>query len=402
MPFASFRRDPMIQLSEQNIMFKNLHKRFETNETDLHELQQEEGFSRYILVRSLTNNDLKALIKTVNDNGAANEKAELLYEEVFISEISNDKIIEYIHKQYPTEKKKRTDQEVHLPNIIENFGDVKCGVRNDNLNDTAKDLVRDKTIKTKEDLEKKVDELLNGTIRGYILWQYYNQVTNDLIEHIFNDHENIIPTLRKIKYVDFMIKVGDKIIPFDLKITHISDDYFDLYKRGLSRVADGDDDYVVGDNKSEMAIIKEYYKGVKKSLDLPNYSGLCKTELVDILRNTGDHNAISFVSTLEKDRAKMVTAISQNLRSVEWWNYKYQGERLFKNNNRFFVFLAYKSSFADARPLKGKLQEISQAVKARLDTIKEDNLNEINYYYSKDKGLEGHYVVNSTSVMLTN
>ena len=82
-------------------------------------------------------------------------------------------------------------------------------IRNDDLNETAKELVRDKSIQSKADLEKKVDEVFDTTIRGYILWQYYNQVTNDLIEHIFNDHENVIPTLRKIKYVDFLIKKGE-------------------------------------------------------------------------------------------------------------------------------------------------------------------------------------------------
>lgn len=215
-------------------MFKDLHKKFEKKETDLYKLQQEEGFSRYILIRSLANDHLKELIEISTGETLDKGKAEFLYEKLFLSKISEEEIIKYIKEKYPEVRAYRKEQEEYLPSIIKEFGEVKCGVRNDNLNDTAKELVRDKSIKTKEDLEIKVDALLNGTIRGYILWQYYNQVTNDLIEHIFNDHENVIPTLRKIKYVDFMIKVGDKVIPFDLKITHISDDYFDLYVKGLS------------------------------------------------------------------------------------------------------------------------------------------------------------------------
>lgn len=98
----------------------------------------------------------------------------------------------------------------------------------------------------------------------------------------------------------------------------------------------------------------------------------------------------------------MVAEIENNLRSVEWWNYKYQGERLFKNNNRFFIFLAYTASFEDARPLKGNLSEIATKVNASLNTLKNGRFNKIKYYYTKDKGLEGAYVVNSTSVMVTN
>ncbi len=383
-------------------MFKDLHKSFEKNETDLYLLQQKAGFSRYILIRSLPNDDLKSLILFANGKAAISGKSEYLYEELFKSHISEDEIIDYIRKEYPAVRKTRKEQEVHLPKIVANFGDVKCGVRNDNLNDTAKELVRDKSIETKQDLEEKVDELLAGTIRGYILWQYYNQVTNDLIEHIFNDHKNIIPTLRKIKYVDFMVKIGNDIVPFDLKITHISDDYFDLFKKGLARTRTGDDDYIVGDEKSEIEIIKDYYKSVKKGLNLQNYGGLSKIELINILKETGHQDTLKFIATLKNDRENMVAEIENNLRSVEWWNYKYQGERLFKNNNRFFIFLAYTASFEDARPLKGNLSEIATKVNASLNTLKNGRFNKIKYYYTKDKGLEGAYVVNSTSVMVTN
>lgn len=383
-------------------MFKEIHKKFERKETDLHLLQQQEGFSRYILIRSLANDHLKELIKATTGEELKKGKAEELYEKLYLSEINEDEIILYIKTKYPEVRDERMEHEIHLPSIIQEFGPVKCGVRNDNLNDTAKNLVRDKSIETKADLEKRVDDLLDGTIRGYILWQYYNQVTNDLIEHIFNDHENVIPTLRKIKYVDFMIKVGDKIIPFDLKITHISDDYFDLYEKGLSFIDEHSDNYLVGECKSEIQKIKDHYKSVKKALDLPNYGGLKKIEIIEILKNSGDQNTHIFLETILSARGEIVADIENNLNSVEWWNYKYQGERLFKNNNRFFVFLAYKDLFEDARPLKGNLEAISKKVVGKLDSIIDGDFNTIKYYYQKDKGLEGAYEVNSTSVLVTN
>jgi len=383
-------------------MFKEIHKKFERKETDLHHLQQQEGFSRYILIRSLANDHLKELIKATTGEELKKGKAEELYEKLYLSEINEEEIINYIKTKYPEVREERMEQEVHLPSIIQEFGPVKCGVRNDNLNDTAKNLVRDKSIETKADLEKKVDDLLDGTIRGYILWQYYNQVTNDLIEHIFNDHENVIPTLRKIKYVDFMIKVDDKIIPFDLKITHISDDYFDLYEKGLTFTNKHSDNYLVGECKSEIEKIKDHYKSVKKALDLPNYGGLKKIEIIEILKNSGDQKTQTFLETILSARGEIVADIEKNLNSVEWWNYKYQGERLFKNNNRFFVFLAYKDLFEDARPLKGNLEAISKRVVGKLNSIIDGDFNTIKYYYQKDKGLEGAYEVNSTSVLVTN
>jgi hypothetical protein len=263
-------------------------------------------------------------------------------------------------------------------------------------------LVRDKSIQSKADLEKRVDEVVNNTIKGYILWQYYNQVTNDLIEHFFNDHKNVIPTLRKITYVDFLIKRNNEIIPFDLKITHISDEYFDLHMKGLTKSNDGNDSFIVGDGQSENEIFKTKYRSVKNEFNLSNYGSLGKEQMFNILLNRGDERTSKFAEELLTQRIIMINVIEKDLTSVEWWNYKFQGERLFKNNNRFFIFLAYKNSFEDARPLKGNLELIKEKVSNKLDTIIKDDLNHIRYYYDKEKGLEGAYQILSTSILVTN
>jgi hypothetical protein len=382
-------------------MFKDLHREFENKTTDLFELQKKDNFSRYLLIRSLDREHLKELIEKHTGEKIKTGKFEDFYEKLFDSKITNDEIIEYINTEYPKVKELRQEQEEYLPEIIKDFGEVKCGIRNDNLNDTAKELVRDKSIKDKGDLEEKISDLLENRIKGYLLWQYYNQVTNDLIEHIFNDHQNVIPTLRKIRFVDFLVKKGDKIIPFDLKITHISDDYFDLHKKGIvSAPENSNDSFSIDNNPSEQEIIKEKYKEYKRDLDLPNYGGLSKIELLKILSEQNDE-LNKFVEEMTNDRNQMIEEIEQNLLPVEWWNYKYQGERLFKNNNRFFVFLAFKNSFEDARSLKGKLELIEEKVKQKLDSIIRDDINTIKYYYTKDRGLQGAYEINSVSILVT-
>jgi hypothetical protein len=88
---------------------------------------------------------------------------------------------------------------------------------------------------------------------------------------------------------------------------------------------------------------------------LSNYGGLDKEQMFKILLNKDDERTTKFAEELLLQRKKMIIDIEKDLTSVEWWNYKFQGERLFKNNNRFFIFLAYKNSFEDARPLKGNL-----------------------------------------------
>jgi hypothetical protein len=382
--------------------FDELHKKFGKKETDLYPLQKEIGFSRYILIRSLDNDHLKELIKGNTGTDVTENNSDYLWYTLFRSDVSEKQIIDYIKNKYPEVSRKRREQEEYLPKIVKEFGDVKCGIRNDNLNELTKVLVRDKSIQSKADLEKRVDEVVNNKIKGYILWQYYNQVTNDLIEHFFNDHINVIPTLRKITYVDFLIKRNNEIIPFDLKITHISDEYFDLHMNGLTKSNEGNDSFAVGHGQSEHEIFKAKYRSVKRELNLPNYGSLDKEQMFNILLNRSDERTTKFAEELLTQRIKMINAIEKDLTSVEWWNYKFQGERLFKNNNRFFIFLAYKNSFEDARPLKGNLELIKEKVSNKLDTIIKYDLNHIRYYYDKEKGLEGAYQILSTSILVTN
>jgi hypothetical protein len=86
-------------------VFKTIHKKFERKETDLYELQQQVGFSRYILVRSLANDHLKELINFTTGIDIKKGKTEELYDTLYTSSISENEIIDYIRKKYPEVRK---------------------------------------------------------------------------------------------------------------------------------------------------------------------------------------------------------------------------------------------------------------------------------------------------------
>lgn len=382
--------------------FKQLHKEFENRNTDLFLLQQKPGFSKYILVRSLDKHHLLKLIDQRTLSLPPRPKPSDLYQAVYDSTISIQDLITFIKSEYPAVKAIRQDQEQHLPTILSGFTNVKCGVRNDNLNDLVSGLVRDKTIKSKQELDTRIQDLINNSVQDYIYWQYYNQASSDLLEHIFNDHPNIIPTLRKIKYVDFLIEINGEIIPFDLKVTHLSEDYYNLLKSGLTLGANGDDDYIVGVNDTEIQKIKEFYKSVKNKHSLPNYGQFTKLDLINELKKyeSIDPSINTFLTALTLSRSQLVQETEQNLKKACWWNYKYQGERLFKNNNRFYIFLAYKDSYEDPRPLKGNLNDIKLKVNNLINNLNTQNLMTIKYRYEKDATVNGNYKVNALAVIL--
>ncbi len=358
--------------------------------------------TRFLLIRSLDNKNLDDLYFDATGSHFEKNSNEEKYKMVYDSALSNEAILEYIKEKRQEIIEKRTQENEGLDLLVQEFGSVSCGLRNDKVDDIIKGFVRDKTIKEYAVFREKLDNDIIVRIQNYVEWSFYNQITNDLIEMFFIQHPKIIPTLRKIHDIDFFIEINGKIIPFDLKITHISDSFFDLYSQGIEDNDETDNYKVTGGHKSEIEIIKDFYKSLKKEYNLPGYAALSKTEILDILEDIKAAPGVQdFLVNIYAERRFNVEAISRELKKLEWWNYKYQGERLFCNNNRIFVFLAYLDSFEDGRPLKGKLTEIGEAIHEMLDSLEEHEIHKISYVYEKEPDLNGSYTALCLSTLIT-
>ena len=95
----------------------------------------------------------------------------------------------------------------------------------------------------------------------------------------------------------------------------------------------------------------------------------------------------------------MVLETANNLKMLEWWNYKYQGERLFCNNNRIFLFLSYKNKFGDARELKSEIKELKKTVNTLMMNISKNAVHDIKYVYEKDDRYNGPYSAKALSTI---
>ncbi|NMB50267.1 MAG: hypothetical protein GX997_07400 [Bacteroidales bacterium] len=328
---------------------------------------------------------------------------EFLLEQAYNSNISTDDVVDYIEQKRQAILSERRAETEGLHKIIEDFGPVTCGLRNDRIDDIVKAIVRDKSIDSIEELRSRITDDFIPRIESYILWSFYNQTTNDLIEHYFIGHQNVVPTLRKIRNIDFFLRVRGTLIPFDLKITHISEDFFDMYSQGLiPNPTEHPDAFRLAQNRnSETRSIKAFYRVRKSRLSLPNYGSFSKKELLDALLASQDKESIRYVKTAFETRKAMIGDISSDLEKLEWWNFKYQGERLFANNNRLFLFFAYTDAFEDGRPIKGKLSIIKGAVQELLDDIENTPIHTIRYLYEKDPALTGDYRAQALSLLIT-
>ena len=149
------------------------------------------------------------------------------------------------------------------------------------------------------------------------------------------------------------------------------------------------DNYTINSasDSSEIKVIKKFYGNFKRThreYNLPKMSGLMKQDICDLLTGTGDEEACTFIAKMVKNRRQYVPNTADALHPLEWWNYKYQGERLFCNNNRFFVFLAYTDRFVDGRELKGKTIQIGEKINHLLDHLTLKDIHEVKYHYDKD------------------
>ena len=374
--------------------FDELYKEFEeTKDTTKFYFDNAEGkvSTRFLLIRSLDKGDLEHLYLQKTGMEMANGlKGSAIFKALYETDITINEVLDYIESKRESILELRHAENEGLTELIANFDIVNCGIETDKIDDIVKRMVRDKTIKTKEQFEFRLENGLLPKTANYVRWSFYNQITNDVIEEIFLQHERVIPTLRKIHDIDFFVKIDDEIVPFDLKITHISADFFDLYYKGLVE-SDGADNFIPADGLKETEKVKEFYKNKKNELNLPGYGQKSILELFDILRATHDQDCLDFINQMYAERAEQVTRISNEINKLEWWNYKYQGPRLFKNNNRFFIFLAYDDSFEDGRALKGNVDEIREKVNDTLSNISINTLHTIKYKYEKDAQINGNY-----------
>lgn len=360
--------------------------------------------TRFLLVRSLDRDNLKDIIGSYSPE-SPDGNIRVLTEKAYNSSVTIEQLIAYIESKRQKLIKQRTQELEGLQDVLSEFPVVNCGVRNDKVDDIVKRFVRNKSLKTMDSLEHELDDVMLPKIRQYSMWSYYNQTANDIIELFFLRHPAVLPTLRKIHDIDFFIKIDGKLIPFDLKFTHISDSYFDLASQGILRNDDSTfDDFYIDSNSdtNELKRLKAYYQVFKrehKAFGLPGISGQDKTSLISNLSATGDSGATSFIEEFTARHADYVPTTHEELYPLEWWNYKYQGERLFCNNNRLFVFLAYLNRFVDGRELKGRTAAIGEKINSLLDNLSAADFHFIHYHYDKQADLVGDYTALSLSTI---
>jgi len=210
-------------------------------------------------------------------------------------------------------------------------------VHQDDFNSNMNKIIRSVDVSTYKKLHEEIEKKLVKQLKNYMTWQWYNQKCSDLIENLILTQSNIIQTPRKIKNIDFFVKLDDTyIFPFDLKLT--------IFPLGFMK-----------DNK------------------IPNERIMIETYISDV----------------------------SNHYKILKWLYTEQNPRLFSNNYRHFIILLNLDNTDNSYKLKCNIELIKESVNKFFTTIQKSDIIDIEYEYKKDKAKSGKYYTKCSYILST-
>lgn len=311
-----------------NAEFNECEKLYNKN-NDLNTLYNNPNGIKYLIVRSFSKDDLVEISKEKDKK----IKIDNLRITVFTS-ISIEKIIEYtLSKKTPLS----TDYANKLSSELSKMCVESSSVHQDDFNSNMNKIIRNVDVSTYKKLQEEIEKKLVKQLQNYMTWQWYNQKCSDLIEDLILTRSNIIQTPRKIKNIDFFVRLDNTyIFPFDLKLT--------IFPAGFMK-----------DNK------------------IPN-----------------ERNAIeTYISNVS------------NQHKILQWLYTEQNPRLFSNNYRHYIILLNLDNTDNSYKLKCNIGLIKEYVNKFFDTIKKSDIIDIEYEYRKDKAKSGKYNTKCSYTLIT-
>lgn len=211
-----------------------------------------------------------------------------------------------------------------------------------------------------ENLISKLETEINIAVQGYVLNSWYNHWSSIIIEHIFKSHPTVLPTVGKIKSVDFFINN----IPFDLKVTYFPSGYI-ISKRKEKGFP------------VELTYLKNRAKEAKILFDKKARPEDISYEIVEKMRDRNDNFCIEVLSTLKNQNLAILKEVQDDPKMLAKWLYENQGEMRFGSENRLFLVLVDTEDFKSSWKLKRNTELLKPAIKNYLDSFGEKKMEDL-------------------------
>jgi len=223
-----------------------------------------------------------------------------------------------------------------------------------------------KVYQSYDELVSKFDNEIRHAVQGYVLCSWYNNWSSILIEHIFKSHPIVLPTVGKIKKVDFFINN----IPFDLKVTYLPANFIERKRkeRGL---------------KPELTELKQKARQFQISFTKHNKADDTYYEIVEKMKDRNDGFCKKALQNIKDVRLKILNEAKQNPIILVQNLYEEQGEMRFDSANRLFLILVDTEDFDNSWKLKRNLDLLTPAIKNYLNNFSDKKIEDlkINFQY---------------------
>ena len=216
-----------------------------------------------------------------------------------------------------------------------------------------------------DNLLAKLETEISMAVQGYVLNSWYNYWCSVLIENIFKSHPAVLPTIGKIKNVDFFINDT----PFDLKVTYLPAEYIKQ-----KRKANG--------LPTELTFLKNRAKEAGILYDKRAKPNDIHYEITEKMRDRDDVFCKRTLTQLRKETLSILCAARQQPKALAKWLYENQGEMRFGAENRLFLVLADTNNFTDSWKLKRNIDLLKPSIISYLDKFKKRNVKDLELSFS--------------------
>ncbi len=222
-----------------------------------------------------------------------------------------------------------------------------------------------KTHKSYDILVSKFATEINMAVQGYVLNSWYNHWSSLLIEHIFKSHPLVLPTVGKIKSIDFFINN----IPFDLKVTYLPAEYIKSKRKEKGLPV-------------ELTFLKNKAREAKITFDKEAKDTDIYYEIAEKMKDRNDDFCTNVLTTLKNEKLEILKDAQENPKILAKWLYENQGEMRFGAENRLFLVLVDTEDFNNSWKLKRNLDLLKPMIMNYLDSFTNKKVDDLLMFFS--------------------
>lgn len=339
--------------------FKQFKQLYQDNKFDV--LLKDTGSVYWLKLRSISRKELMVNFCTDNGINSTGVRGTALFEHIYESKPDEKIVDKFIAQKYSIE---RTERKANETKLVSELYKMKVldwgGIYQNNLEKSIVDNYI-KKIKDFDLLNKKIENEIHASMRGYVQSSWFNHWTSILIEDIFNDNKKVIPTIGLIKKVDFFISN----VPFDLKVTYFPEGYMLAKRKALGL-------------PTEIQLLKRFAKTKNIQYDKTQKDKTLMSELLTRISEKTDAESKKFIQEFKEVRWKIVEDTIKDKKSLIKWLYEEQGERRFDAANRLFLVLIDKENMDESWKMKRNIELLGDEVNLYLNKFNAKDTAKLN------------------------